>query len=212
MINASSLSRAMTLGVDSILALPCDWSALRIVVIVRPSSTTPQPKVEPGTCASAPAKSRTPISVELLSSGRRACAMPALRACCAELVLMLLPYTPESLAKSHCSPSSRPSTISISTIMASTSTCARRISSRPITDSSAAISSVSAVIIRLLVDASASIVDFAAFADRLWPRLSSSSRAKFCMTRVSTSATSVASAYSRYLTRTLPLCSSGISR
>ena len=197
---------------DKILALPCESSALRIVVMVRLSSTTPQPKVVPGTCDKAPARSRTPMSVDSASSGRIACAIPALRPCCAWLVLMLLPKRPESFANSHCRPSSLPSTISISTIIASTSTCARRMSSLAITASSAAISSVSAVIIKLLVPSSASIVDLAALAARVLPELSSSSRDRFCITRVKTSATSVASAYSRYITLTFPLCSSGISR
>ena len=38
-----------TQGVDRMLALPCDSSALKIVVMVSESSTTPQPNVVPGT-------------------------------------------------------------------------------------------------------------------------------------------------------------------
>ena len=162
--------------------------------MVRDSSTTPQPRVVPGIVARAPATFRVPIFSEP-SVGNSAPAILRLRCRCASLVLILLPNRPPSFEKSHCSPNSWPSVISISTIMASINTCARRISRRAITASNAAISSVSAVIIRLLVPASASMVD-SPFPARLLPPFSSS-REMFCMTRVSTSAASTASAYSR---------------
>ena len=186
----------------------CSLRALTITAMVRLSLIWPQPRVVPPVLASAPARPLRLISSVLPSSGRIASPMVRARASAA---LMLLPKAPLWSANNHWIPRSWPSITSISTMIASTSTWARRISSRWMTASIAAISSVSAVMISELVPSSASIVAELSVRGFLAPS-DVSRRLIFCMTRVSTSAISGAWAYSRYTTLTLPLCSNGVSR
>ena len=126
-IYASWLSRVSRLGVDRILALVCSSSALRMTAMDRLSLTWPQPRVVPPVLARAPARLARLISLSLSSSGSTASAM--LRARASE-ALILLPKAPLWSANNHWIPRSWPSITSISTMIASTSTWARRISRR----------------------------------------------------------------------------------
>ncbi len=117
----------------------------------------------------------------------------------------VLPYwmTEPLSSEPHCTPRLIPSPSAISTISASINTCARRISSCPITSSIAFIMSCGAVSTNELVSACAAIITSLRFEVVGCPVPFSACR--FSDTPFSTSTRSSALAYFKYTTRLLPL-------